>query len=121
MELNGTFFVQIIHFGIVYYVLRKFLFRPVVDIIMQERAYEQSLHSSIEQQGKVIERMQLDKHEQWQEYRKVFAEQAPSLHSELDNKCCDVEMPVEKMPVVNEQVLKTTQTDLLKRIDHVVK
>lgn len=121
MELNGTFFVQIIHFAIVYYVLRKFLFRPIVDIIMQERAYAQSLHASIEQQNQIIEHMQSDKHEQWQEYTKVFAEQAPSLDSAVDKSCCDFEQPVEKMPVIHEQELKATQSDLLKRIDHVVK
>lgn len=119
MELNGTILVQAIHFLIVYFVLRRFLFRPVINLIMQERTHVRQLHDSIEKRQQVIHRMESEKSEQWEKYREAFAKQAPHIVQAVSRVLPDgLQVQGEQVEVTAVELEKTA-TDLCKRIDHV--
>ena len=79
MNVNATLFVQAFNFCIVYWMLRIFLFKPVITIIEHEKAQEAILHDIITQQMKSLDIQEKERQRHWficQEY--FFAHQPSS-------------------------------------------
>lgn len=77
MSINGTLFVQMINFGIAYWMLRKFLFSPVVKNIMHEQAVAASMVASIEQLQEKIKDKEQQAAEYWLDCRDYLLSKSP--------------------------------------------
>ena len=71
MNINATIIVQAFNFFIVYWMVRLFLFKPIIAIIEHENAEEQGLLDIINQQQKSLEIQEKERQRHWyicQEY-----------------------------------------------------
>jgi hypothetical protein len=71
MNINATIIVQAFNFFIVYWMVRIFLFKPIIAIIDHENAEEQGLLDIISQQQKSLEIQEKERQRHWyicQEY-----------------------------------------------------
>ena len=79
MNLNVTLFIQACNFFIVYWMLRIFLFKPVVTIINNEHAEDASIMSIIGQQKTSLEIQEKERQHRWTLCREYFkAHQVPT-------------------------------------------
>ncbi|MCK4265382.1 hypothetical protein KAW80_03420 [Candidatus Babeliales bacterium] len=64
MEINITFFIQILNFYVSYRVLNKFIFSPVIQSLEKRKLEEQAILSEIAQnEAKIIDKEHLEKDE----------------------------------------------------------
>lgn len=88
MKINGTLFVQAINFGIGYLLLRYFLFKPVVSLILQKDRDRETVQKNIDL---LHEQIALSKQEQellWKELAVDIEEKRRSIKK-------DGEIPIE--------------------------
>lgn len=74
---NATFFVQILHFLFAWWVLRQFLFRPVVSVIHHEKGLDARLNSKVVAEQAVLEKSQKEQSRQWSWYQQQFKKRIP--------------------------------------------
>lgn len=79
MNINATIFVQALNFFVVYFLLRFFLFKPVVAIIDEGHAEDLKLLGIIAQQKKSIEIQERQLDYYWQTSREYFQAHRPCL------------------------------------------
>jgi GGDEF domain-containing protein len=78
MNINVTLFIQAFHFYIVYYLLERFLFRPIVGQIMHEQGQKAESIASIEKLDKTIAHAQAMKQKRWQECQQDMQQKKPT-------------------------------------------
>ncbi len=83
MNINATILVQAINFFIVYWMLRLFLFKPVVTIIEQENAEKSSLLSIINQQQKSLEIQEKERLRHWHVCQEYFIIHQPHMFKDF--------------------------------------
>ena len=85
MSVNGTLFVQMLHFSVAYWVLKQFLFAPVVRVILHEQEVADKLQLSIQELQGSLESNERVLLEQWIECREYLLlkniEQADDVHT----------------------------------------
>jgi hypothetical protein len=122
MEINATIVVQAFNFFIVYWMLRRFLFRPVVTIIEHEQAHENAMLDIIDQQQKSLEIQEKERQRHWyicQEYFTLHQPQLPT-QSLLDEN--DEVHPVEIAPASPDEIahiIADTRGIIEEKIKHV--
>jgi hypothetical protein len=80
MNINATVFVQALNFFITYWMLRIFLFKPVISIIEYEKAQEIAKLDIIDQQKKSLEIQEKERQRHWyicQEYFNIHQPYQP--------------------------------------------
>jgi hypothetical protein len=82
MTINMTLVVQGINFFIAYVLLRRFLLKPVVQIITHEQAQEAALHSAIESRKAMVREQEYVMREKWLAFQNTFRGMLPALESE---------------------------------------
>ena len=122
MEINSTLIVQMIHFFIAYGLLKKFLFKPVFYEIEQEDQLRFDLMYAVESRTVLIAQRERALREQWQEYRKKFAQKNP-LQTEKLNIIVNGVSPDAILVEVDSQKINqladTVTSSLLKRLKRV--
>lgn len=83
VDVNSTVFVQVINFLIAWWVLSKFLFKPVVEVILKERKEKQALQTGLAKQKKVLEGIQQQQKEEWKGYLARFKKHLPLLQDQV--------------------------------------
>lgn len=87
MELNWTTFVlEIVNFLILLWILKRFLYRPILDVIAKRRADIQQERAEAEeqlQQARELERQYLDRLSEWEKEKKKAQE---TLRQELEGE-----------------------------------
>ena len=83
MNINATIFIQAFNFFIVYWMLRIFLFKPVIGILDHEAAEEKSMIDIIDQQKKSLEIQEKERQRHWYVCQEYFAIHQPYQHAEL--------------------------------------
>ena len=78
ININATIIIQAINFFIVYWMLRSFLFRPVVTIIDDEHAQKFLILSIIDQQKKSLEIQEKERKRNWFACQEYFSAHRPS-------------------------------------------
>jgi hypothetical protein len=78
MNVNATLLVQMLNFFIVYLMLRRLLFKPVVAIIQHEESQEKALHDIIDQQKKSLDIQEKERQRNWYVCQEYFANHQPS-------------------------------------------
>lgn len=72
MSVNGTLFVQMIHFSVAYWVLKQFLLAPIVRVILHEQEVANTLQLSIQELQEFLESNEHILLEQWTECRQYL-------------------------------------------------
>jgi len=72
MDVNCTLFVQCFHFGIAYIVLSRYVFKPVVECILQERVKRRALQNAIQISQKTIEELEAKRISAWKHAQTLF-------------------------------------------------
>ena len=81
MNINATIFIQAFNFFIVYWMLRLFLFKPIITIIERENADEHAMLDVIDQQQKSLEIQEKERQRHWyicQEYFTIHQPYRPA-------------------------------------------
>ncbi len=79
MNINATLLAQALNFFIVYWMLRRFLFKPAIAIIEHENAQKAALHDIINQQKKSLEIQEKERQRHWYLCQEYFAIHQPHL------------------------------------------
>lgn len=74
---NATFFVQILNFLLAWWLLRKFLFRPLVSAIQHERAANTRLNNTVATEKELLEKACKEQNRQWSWYQQQFKKRIP--------------------------------------------
>ena len=64
MQINLTLIAQVINFGISYWFLNKFMFKPVLNFLSQKKSKEEKIIKEIEQEEHVLLNLEEKKHKQ---------------------------------------------------------
>jgi hypothetical protein len=119
MNLNSTLILQGIHFGIVYLVLKKFLFKPVIDAVRIEERHLHDLQKSIEHRQAMLRIAQHAMENAWKESQMQRAQSMPDVQESVHIPSA----PELKLPLIPEQTLHTLIADsahaLAKKVEHV--
>lgn len=122
MNINATVFVQAFNFFITYWMLRSFLFKPVIAIVEHEKAHENAMLDIIDQQKKSLEIQEKERQRHWyicQEYFNTHQPQLPQTSSVADDiqdntASCDITSPDEIAHIIAD-----TQSIIEEKIKHV--
>lgn len=85
MNINATVFVQAFNFFITYWMLRLFLFKPVITIIEHEKAQEIAKLDIIDQQKKSLEIQEKERQRHWYICQEYFNTHQPYLPQEISS------------------------------------
>lgn len=77
MNINATIFIQAFNFFIVYWMLRLFLFKPIIAIIEHENAEEKAMLDIIDQQQKSLEIQEKERQRHWYVCQEYFNTHQP--------------------------------------------
>ena len=120
MNINATIIVQIFNFCIAYWMLRIFLFKPVVAIIEHEKAQEQAIHDSIDQQRKSLEIQEKERLRHWYMCQEYFNTNQPDTVSpQFSGPTDDDHVPNQVSPHIVTDMITHAQTALEEKIKHV--
>lgn len=122
MEINFTLVVQAFNFFIGYMILRYFLFKPVVPVIEEERAYEKGLHLKVAVGQDALKNREHEKQEQWLGYQQHFVQQVPEISQPLGFIFRGISPIIEVQAVNSQDVarLKREVThELVQKVEHV--
>jgi len=97
---NATFFVQTVHFLFAWWLLRTFLFRPIVSTIQHEKAGDTRLKNVITNQQELLEKAQKEQNRQWSWYQQQFKKRIPE--SVIHNAISSCSFKKVEPPVISE-------------------
>ena len=123
MDINATIVVQAFNFFIVYWMLRRFLFKPVIIIIEHEHAQENGMLDVIDQQQKSLEIQEKERQRRWYSCQEYFASHRPLLIKE--SLFCDEKSELDTLKTtvpstdVVDRVVADMRTVIEEKIKHV--
>lgn len=124
MDINCTLVVQGINFFLAYLLLRHFLFKPVVQVILQEREEHTTLQRDIKERTSAITYQEQEKKVRWSVYQQTFVQQVPSVVKEelFVFRNLVTEQPFHGIPDDRlKQLASQVVTSLVTQVDHVRK
>lgn len=114
MNVNCTLFVQIANFFVAFFLLKRFLWRPVVRTIEQEASLRRVLESSIGVKRAELMQKNDALRRQWYEAKKSFAQMAPAV---AEQPCLiSLERPHEEQKPIDEQLISSLVTVVVTRV-----
>lgn len=122
IEINATYFVQIIHFLFMWWLLDRFFFPVVVGHVHKEEATLQSIKQSIlNEQDKLLFEQNKQRVE-WQQFRDHFKKHAPQIDVTppfaYSTVLCSVIEPFSKE--AQEKIIKDMKAVIIKKaVKHV--
>jgi F0F1-type ATP synthase membrane subunit b/b' len=119
MNINATIFIQIINFGIVYWLLRNLLFRPVVNVIDHELLDRSALVTLVEQQKKSIEIQEKERERYWNACREYCKSHQPDTVRQIYFTIAKQEREVASLPHIEKMLIEDVYKKLEEKIKHV--
>lgn len=117
MQINLTFFIQIINFSITYWFLNKFMFNPVMIFLKQKKDKENNIKKEIKEKEEYLLKMEVKKginlekfREQIKEKYKFSTPKKPDISFKID---CVIDKNETKKLILQAKKI------LLKRVPHV--
>lgn len=122
MNINATLVIQTFNFFIVYWLLRSFLFKPVITIIEHEKAQEITLLATIDQQTKSLEIQEKERKRHWYLCQEYFNTHQPHITQKI-SLLTDTELAI---PIVAQlssddiaHIIADTHSIIEEKIKHV--
>lgn len=108
---NITLFLQLVHFAVAYYVLRRFIFGPALQIIVKQDNYKQSIQTKIE----ITRNAQQDNLKLKQSRWNFMKTSLTSLIPQISGLCflpkkSDTSVPVQTLKLSDQEKQKIIQT-----------
>ena len=118
MEINLTLMVQAINFFLFYLILRVFVFKPFVAIILQDEADKKRLESSIQQERQMMAAQEGANKQAWQAFQQQCELPTVIKLPEITKKEVSLEA-LEIPPEQRTQLLTSLKQALIKKVTHV--
>ena len=121
MNINATLLIQAFNFFIVYWMLRLFLFKPIITIIDDEHAEEKAMLDIIDQQQKSLEIQEKERRRHWYVCQEYFTIHQPYIttHQFLTTeKMQDVPIIIHKTSA--DEITRVT-SDIRSRLEEKIK
>jgi len=96
MNINATLFIQAFNFFITYWMLRLFLFKPVITIIEHEKNQEIVKLDIIDQQKKSLEIQEKERQRHWYVCQEYFNTHLPYLIHKFSSSDITTKTPKEQ-------------------------
>jgi hypothetical protein len=122
MNINATIFAQAFNFIIVYWMLRFFLFKPVIGIIEHEKMQENAMIDIIDQQKKSLEIQEKERQRHWSICQEYFNTHQPHLLKETSFLIDDTqhnETTIELAPEAIAHIIADVEGIIEEKIKHV--
>jgi F0F1-type ATP synthase membrane subunit b/b' len=123
MHINATFLIQIINFVVTYYILNRFLFKPIIASIKRKHEKEIGLKKSIKKEENKIVTLEKEKHEVVLSFQRNMKKKFPYISPIIQDKPVDVEAEKAFALLTQEKIdKKTLQKEvtkfLIERVPH---
>jgi len=79
MEVDATCIVQMGHFIIAYYMLKRFLLKPLVEKVHAQDNMMRALQQEVDARKVLVKQQEQDVHDQWRAYQNEFAATMPTV------------------------------------------
>ena len=122
MNINFTLVIQAINFFISYWLLRVFVFKPIVQTIEQERTYQKNLLAQIQTNTQLAQQLAQIKQEKWQEYQQEFGKKTPDVVSQDLYVLHHLTSVIETPGISNQEqtaLVKEVAQAIIKKVEHV--
>lgn len=121
IKINATLIIQVCNFLIAYSVLRRFLLKPVVRVIEQEKMEMHSLITTVDARRVIVAQKETEKKERWMGYQKEFSSMAPSFLLSEDRYVFKHISPDFSPEMLSDQMIKTMTANVTRSLmDRVV-
>lgn len=107
MLINVTLFVQMVHFALAYYIIKIFLLRPAVSIILKKDKEERALQNAIYNQQKKLSEQEEAQRAQQAQLKELLRTQVPQVDKVIPFSMPDI--PIMKIMVAQNQVSTMVQ------------
>ncbi len=117
MQLNATFFAQVINFAIVYWFLNKFMFKPVLVFLQNKKEKENKLKSKLAKKEEWLLCLEETKQKELRDFQQKTAQQyefAPVSTPEIPTQ---VAYKVDKKEA--KKLIDLAKEILVERVPHV--
>jgi len=121
MNINATLLVQAFNFFIVYWMVRKFLFKPIVAIIEHQAAQENALYDIIDQQKKSLEIQEKERQQHWSICREYFSIHQPPLFLKKNDLSDETEYDTEIPSSLSADAITTTIAHVSNALEEKIK
>ncbi|HBR70940.1 TPA: hypothetical protein DIC20_01615 [Candidatus Dependentiae bacterium] len=114
IRLNMTLIFQICHFLIAYFLLTRFLWKPVIAHIDQQEAHKNNLEEDLFQQEQIVEQKIFALDRMWQNAQSSFQVHTPELirsgavRKEEEYKIIE--------PKISPEMIKTLTNEIVKKV-----
>lgn len=118
IELNATFFIQMVHFFIAWWVLDRFFFRSIVALIHKKQREQKKAQQALKQIENAIQETHHKRDLLIKRYKKQFKEEAPVVQAEPALSYTAVLCPHSQKitPKNHEKLLEETEQLLLEKV-----
>ena len=89
-----TLVLQIIHFGIAYVIMQKFIFAPALKIIQAQDHYQKSLEQQIDQARALQMHTQEEQQSRWQKMKNALRATTPKISQICLTRKKELEQPL---------------------------
>jgi hypothetical protein len=79
MNLNSTLVIQGINFFCAYFILRRYLFGPVVAMVHQEQAQQKALEQAIQMRKHKVDQQEQQLKDSWLAFQELYAQKIPPV------------------------------------------
>lgn len=117
--INCTLIVQAINFFIAFFLIKYFLFKPVLAVINQEDAHQESLINTVQAHRAIVAQKEQDLSIQWHSAQEYFEENIPLIAKEqfFSTKSEIIKPEFDKQLI--EDMAKQAAGQLIKKVNHV--
>jgi len=119
MNVNATIIVQAVHFLFAYFVISRFLLRPVTAVIFRERAYQKQLEDAIENEKQVCVHKQEQQKNQWDMFQREWLKHVPLFRGYVKKE--QPELGIKKISLKRDVLQDEAQrmaAHIKKRVDY---
>ena len=117
MHINATFLIQIINFIITYYVLNRFLFRPIIASLKRKHDNKTALTTSIEKEETNIIALEKEKYEAVISFQRNMKKKFPYISPIIEDKPVEVVSDVE-VKIDTKALQKEVANFLIEKVPH---
>lgn len=119
MKLNGTLFIQMLNFGIAYCMIRYFLLRPIVPMIMRERKKIVELQYRIASSQESLTALEQEQAGTWQKLNTyTTSKQLPSFFDPLQKPALHFDLPSVPIATPDTQEIENIGSQIVNTIMH---
>lgn len=120
IDFNLTVLAQAIHFLFAWWVLSKFLFRPVVAEVQKEQALQKRIQTILKKEEQLLQDIRQEQEREWDRYQRQFKKNVPALRSHLVMSGTSLKLkPLADISEQEEKKAISTVVDLVvQRIGH---